>query len=134
MAKKKTNINAVKLTLQDVINKKLQKDSNEVKYIDIYASKLGGNLTFKIPTDDETFEIIDELGEDKSTKHIRDVYAKMIYRRCDMLHEKEVLEAYEITVGFDLVAILFSNKDIMTIGNAIVDATGFGEKEEEIKN
>ena len=131
---KKTNKSMVKLTLQDILNKKLQKDSNEIKYKDIFVSKLGGELTFKIPTDDEIFDIVDELGENHSTRHIKEVYTKMIYRQCEILHEKELLSTYNITIGFDVVGILFSTKDVMNVGNLIMGYTGFGEKGEEIKN
>jgi hypothetical protein len=134
MAKAKTNTNAVKLTLTDLINKKLQKKSTEVKYKNVYVSKLDGELTFKIPTEDEMFSIIDELGEDKSTKHIKEIYTKMIYRQCDMLHEKDLTDAYGITRGFDIVEVLFTTNDILNTGNSIMDEANFDEKEQEIKN
>jgi len=134
MAKKKTNIDAVKLTLQDIINKKLQKKSTEVKFKEIYTSKMDGKLIFKIPTEEEMFDIIDDLGENKKIKHIKDVYIKMIYRQCEMLHEKELLAAYDITRGFDIVEILFTTKDILSIGNTFMEESDFGDKEEEIKN
>lgn len=131
--KTKTNAVAVKLTLTDLINKKLQKKSTEVKFKNIYVKKLDGELLFKIPTEDEVFDVLDEVQENKSTKHIKEVYTKLIFRQCDTLHEKELLESYGITRGFDIVDILFSTSDIMNVGNALVGEVDLDDENEEIK-
>jgi len=131
---KKTNVTAVKLTLQDLINKKLQKSVYEIKYENVYASKLEGEMVFRVPNESEMFDAMDELAEGTKMSHIKEVYTKMIYRQCEILHEKELLEAYSITRGFDIVEVLFSTKDIFEIGNKFMEKSEFNNKEEEIKN
>ena len=131
---KKTNNDAVKLTLQDLINKKLQKYVYELKYENIYASKIDGKLPFRVPNETEMFETMDGMAEDKSMANIKQVYIKLIFRQCDMLHEKELLAAYNIKRGFDIVEILFSTQDILDIGNKFISESDFSEKEEAIKN
>lgn len=125
---------ATKLTLQDLINKKLQRESTEVKFKEIYASKIDGNLVFKVPTEDEAYEYVDELEEDRSTKAIKIIYKKMIYNCCEILHNKELHEAYEIKDPIDIIDIMFKTKDILSIGNILIQESGVSEKEEKVKN
>ncbi|MBW9170780.1 hypothetical protein K2F43_06110 [Clostridium estertheticum] len=135
MTNKKTNTNDVLLTLDDLINKKLQKKSTEVKYETIRASKLKGNLKFRIPNDDEVFELMDDVRENNKTKALKATFIKLIYNQCPMLHEKTLLDAYGIDGNpEDIVDVLFNNADIFRIGNKFSSESDLDEKEEEIKN
>lgn len=116
-----TNKKEVKVTLQDLINKKLQKNDNKRFNKSIYVEKIDGELVFEIPTFDELLEYSDEM-ETRDGKAVKQLYRKLCYDTCKMLHDKELHKAYGVIDPYDIVDFLFYDMDIMRVGESISEA------------
>lgn len=127
-----TNKKQVKLTLEDLVAKKLQKNNNKVFDKNIYVSKLDGELTFEIPTFDELLGYSDDM-QTRDSKGIKQMYRKLCYDTCKMLHDKELHKAYGVVDPYDIVDYMFYDIDIMTVGEAISEARNPKKVTEEIK-
>lgn len=127
-----TNRKQVKVTLQDLINKKLQKNDNKRFNKSIYVEKIEGELVFEIPTFDELLEYSDEM-ETRNSKGVKQMYKKLCYDTCKMLHDKELHKAYGIVEPYDIIDFLFYDIDIMNVGEAISEARSPKKVTETVK-
>ena len=125
---------AKKATFQDLIAKKLQKESEQFKVKDIYVTSMDATLTFKKPTDDQILDITDEIGDGTNTRKMIAEFKKLIYKTCDLLQDTKLHEELEIKDPLDIVSKLFDLSDIMEIGEQLTDFIGIKGKAEEVKN
>lgn len=120
-----------KLTLEDIIAKKAQKEESKIAFRDIEVKSLGGILTFEKPKKEDLFETIDKAEEGRDTESAYNAYTKLIYNCCPMLKKKELQDAY----GAKFTAIvdkLFETGEVLTIGNELIEFGGISTQ--EIKN
>lgn len=127
-----TNKKQTKLTLENLIAKKLQKNSTEKFTKNIYVSKLDGELTFEIPPFDDLLDYSDSM-KTRDSKGVKQMYKTLCYDTCKMLHNKELLESYGVVEPYDIIDILFYDIDIMNVGEAITNARNPQAVTEEIK-
>ena len=125
---------AQKATFDDLINKKLQKEANQNKTIDIYISSMDRTITFKKPSDDNMLDAIDEIGDNKNNKTVVNAYKKLIYKTCDMFQDSKLHEALEVVDPFDTVDAVFDLDDITEIGDQLLDSDNIQKKYNQIKN
>lgn len=122
-----------KLTLEDLVTRKLQKDNDKFMVKEIFIDSLGGSLLFKKLKNSRILQLIDEI-EDNKTSEMYQVSVEMIYESCEMLQNPELHKKCEIVDPLDIVPALISIKEILEIGSQLIEFFGFKEKIEEIKN
>lgn len=125
-----------KLTLNDLLSAKMQKEKDKISFKDIYVNSLGGTLTFKKPSNDDILDTIDQIGDDQSTKVCVEAFKFLIYENCDMLHNDELLKEYEVVEPTEIVDKIFDIADIINTGNELFKMCGLDEIDisEKIKN
>lgn len=127
----------VKATLSDFLAKKLKKEEDQNKTLDISVSSMGGKtFSVKKPTDNQIMDFIEELGDTKSAKKAIEETMKLIYRNCPDLQDKELHEALEIKDPYSVMDVLFDFKDKQEIMEQFNAFTGFKADniDEELKN
>ncbi len=126
-----------KATLSDFLAKKLKKEEDQNKTLDISVSSMGGKtFSVKKPTDNQIMDFIEELGDTKSAKKAIEETMKLIYKNCKDLQDKELHEALEIKDPYSIIDVLFDFKDKQEIMEQFNTFTGFKADniDEEIKN
>ncbi|MEI3162943.1 MAG: hypothetical protein V8S74_06025 [Lachnospirales bacterium] len=129
-------INTVKVTLKELIEKKLERDNKKTATKDIYIESLGGSITFNNPTD---FARIEYSEKTKSGSYVDmiDGMVKLIYDCCPMLHSKELQESIEVDYPYDTVKAIFDVDEIMDLGIKLMNFFDDDKKEdseEKLKN
>lgn len=125
---------AKKATYKDLLKKKLQKEKDSFKAIDIYVTSMDRTLTFVKPNEEKLINLLDEINENSTTSEQLDFTRKMIYLSCPMLQDTELHQELEIQDPFDVVKSLFDIKDINEIGEQLNKLIGIDQEVEKIKN
>ena len=88
----KGTLGDIKVTLKQLIEKKLEKDGKKTATKDIYIKSLDGCITFNNPSDSARIEYA-EKTRNGSYVDLVDGMVKLIYDCCPMLHAKELQES-----------------------------------------
>lgn len=126
-----------KATLSDFLAKKLKKEEDQNKTLDIKISSMDGKtITVRKPNDEQILDFIEDLGDTKSAKVAITETMKLIYRNCADLQDKELHDALEIKNPYDIIDVLFDFKDKTSIMEQFNSFIGFKADniDEEIKN
>jgi len=123
-----------KATFKDLLNKKIQKEQNQFKAKDINVTSMDRALTFIKPKDDVLLDVIDEMGEGKSTGEMVQAFKTLIYHCCPMLQDSELHTQLEVLDPLDTVQAIFDLSDIIEIGEQLMELVNINAKVEEIKN
>ncbi|MCD8159523.1 MAG: hypothetical protein LUD77_11790 [Clostridiales bacterium] len=118
----------IKVTLEQLIRKKLKKDGKRTATKDIYIESLDGNITFNNPTDTMRIEYSERVKSESYIDMI-DAMVKLIYDCCPMLHSKELQESCEIDYPYDIVRAIFDISEITDLGIKLINF--FDDDEEE---
>lgn len=118
----------IKVTLEQLIRKKLEKDGKRTATKDIYIESLDGNITFNNPTDTMRIEYSERVKSESYIDMI-DAMVKLIYDCCPMLHSKELQESCEIDYPYDIVRAIFDISEITDLGIKLINF--FDDDEEE---
>jgi hypothetical protein len=128
----------VKLTLQDLLARKLQKDQDRTEYKSVYLENFGGELEIKKLPLPKFLGIIDEISENTSAGQSMRVQMDLIYECCPLLHNPELQQEYDCTEPTDIVGKVFDDNltDIMTVVAAIFEFYGMNSEDivGELKN
>jgi len=127
----------VKATLADFLAKKLKKEEDQNKTLDIKITSMGGKvITVKKPKEEDLLNYIEDLGDTKSAKVAITETMKLIYRNCPDLQDKELQEACEVKSPYDITNVLFDFEDKQEIMEQFNKFIGFkaDNLEEEVKN
>lgn len=133
MGKKKLQ----RLTLDNIIAKKLEREKNEIKFKDIEVPSLGGTILFNKPDDDSVLETFEKIKDHEDDLRLLDeAYTDLIYSSCPTFKEifnNKSLE--DITVPTDVVKSILILSDRLQIGNELIEMTNLGKSNagEEIK-
>lgn len=124
---KKTETKGIKVSLEQLIRKKLERDDKKSATKEIYIEAFGGNITFNNPSDASRVEYSENT---KSGSYIDmiDAMVKVIYDCCPMLHSKELHESCEVDYPYDIVKAIFDIDEITDIGVKLIN---FFDDEEE---
>lgn len=125
-----------KVSLKQLIEKKLEKDGKKTATKDIYIESLGGSITFNNPSDSARIEY-SEKTKSGSYVDMIDSMVKLIYDCCPMLHSKELQEGIEVDYPYDTVKAIFEIKEISEIGVKLLNFFDEDEEdnpEEKLKN
>lgn len=118
----------IKVTLEQLIRKKLEKDGKRTATKDIYIESLDGNITFNNPTDTMRIEYSERVKSESYIDMI-DAMVKLIYDCCPMLHSKELQESCEVDYPYDIVRAIFDISEITDLGIKLINF--FDDDEEE---
>ncbi|MCD7777476.1 MAG: hypothetical protein LUH47_03115 [Clostridiales bacterium] len=118
----------IKVTLEQLIRKKFEKDGKRTATKDIYIESLDGNITFNNPTDTMRIEYSERVKSESYIDMI-DAMVKLIYDCCPMLHSKELQESCEVDYPYDIVRAIFDISEITDLGIKLINF--FDDDEEE---
>lgn len=123
-----------KLTLNDIIAKRVLLEERKNKTLSIYIESLDGELEFKKPSEDLILDIVDRIdGVDLKSSDVLKEFDKLIYLTCPMLHNLDLQKEYGIVAGVDIVKELMNLKERTDIGKQIMEFSGAKIKE-TVKN
>lgn len=134
-----------KVTFQDFINKVKQKQESKVKVIDLEVKSLGCSLTFTRPNDDELLDYSNEMANsitvnsnkeivDQNMKKMYKASKSLVYSCCSYLKEKDLQEELKPVEPWDVVEVIFDQKEVLEIATDIYKAFANGDISETIKN
>src|SRR5471030_457580 len=124
-----------KATLNDFLAKKLKKEENQNKTLDIKVTSMDRVLTVKKPTDEEILDYLDDIGEERSAKVAINETMKLFYRKCPELQDQELHESLEIKAPYDIINALFDMDDKNEIMEQFAVLLGKSKDvDKEIKN
>ena len=122
-----THTDVKKVTLEKLIQKKLEKDGKRNATKEIYVESLDGNITVNNPTDTQRIEFADKTRSGSYVDMV-DAYIKLIYDNCPMLHSKDLQKEIGVSYPYDTVKAIFDVDEIIDIG---VQVLRFFDDEEE---
>lgn len=125
-----------KVSLKQLIEKKLEKDGKKTAAKDIYIESLGGSITFNNPSDTARIEYSEQTKSESYVDMI-DGMVKLIYDCCPMLHSKELQENIEVDYPYDTVRAIFDITEITDLGVKLInffDDEEDDDAEEKLKN
>lgn len=125
-----------KATIADFLAKKLKKEQDQNKTLDIKISSMDKEITVKKPSDDAILDYIDDIGEGKNVRTVLEETMKLVYRQCPDLQNTELHEALGIKDPYDILNVLFDMKDKQEIMEQFSEFIGYNAEaiDEEIKN
>lgn len=124
-----------KATLNDFLSKKLKKEENANKTLDIKVTSMDRVLTVKKPTDNEILDYLDNIGDERIARVAINETMKLFYRKCPELQDQELQSALEIKDPYDIIDVLFDMDDKNEIMEQFAVLLGKSkEVDKEIKN
>lgn len=125
-----------KVSLKQLIEKKLERDNKKTATKDIYIESLGGGITFNNPSDAARIEYSEKVKSESYVDMV-DGMVKLIYDCCPMLHSKELQESIDADYPYDTVRSIFDITEITDIGVKLINFFDNDEDdnaEEKLKN
>ena len=119
-----------KVSLDQLIRKKLDKDDRRTATKEIYIESLDGNITFTNPSDSQRIEYSDK-AKTKDYSDMIEGMTRLIYDCCPMLQSKELQESIDVSYPYDTVKAIFDIDEIMDIGVKLIN---FFENENSDEN
>ncbi len=116
-----------KVSLEQLIKKKLEKDGKKNATKEIFVESLNGNITVTNPSDSQRIEFADKT-KSGSYVDMMDAYSKLIYDCCPLLHSGDLQKEIEVDYPYDTVKAIFDTDEIAEIG---VKVFNFFDNEEE---
>ena len=116
-----------KVSLEQLIQKKLEKDGRKNASKEIYVKSLDAYITVTNPSDSQKIEFADKT-KDGSYVEMMKAYEKLIYDNCAMLRSKELQKSIEVDYPYDTVKVIFDTDEIAEIGIKVLN---FFEEDEE---
>lgn len=124
-----------KLTLEELVAKKEQRNQDKLIFKDVFIPSLGGCLTLKkLPV--SRFVSLTGRYDASDFEQAIDYQIALAYASCPMFQNKELQEAYEVGEPSEIVmAVLADDLGALSqLTDAITGFYGLGEAEEEVKN
>ncbi|MBY6860800.1 hypothetical protein [Clostridium botulinum] len=123
-----------KATFKDIINKKLKRDQDKLKVVEIPVTSMGKKIPFVKPDDDVILDIMDEISTESTVSQQMAVTRKLIYMSCPMLQDPELHKEINVVDPFDVVKEVFDIADVNEIGEHLSKLIGMDKVTEDIKN
>ena len=125
---------SVKATLNDFLTKKIQKEENKNKTIDVYVTGMDKTLTLINPSEEQILDYAAAIGDNSNLKANLEANRKLIYKCCKELQNPELHDLLEVKDPFDVPRVLFDMEDVQEIMNQFNDLLSHKNISEEIKN
>ena len=117
-----------KLTLEDLIDRARQRDSDKIQIREYFSEELGGNIAVtKMPLRKLT-AFLDKAddGDSNAITSNLDMNIELVYKSVPMLQNKELQAAYDCVEPYDIVTKVFNDNlgEIQDITNFIMSLYG----------
>lgn len=109
-----------KITTEQLIKKKLERDTQKNATKEIYIDALDGYVTVSNPSDSQRIEFADKTKTGNYADML-DAYSRLIYDCCPALHDKTLQEEIEVDYPYDTVKAIFSIDEIADIGVKVLN-------------
>ena len=117
-----------KLTLEDLLDRARQRDSDKIQIREYFSEELGGNIAVtKMPLRKLT-AFLDKAddGDSNAITSNLDMNIELVYKSVPMLQNKELQAAYDCVEPYDIVTKVFNDNlgEIQDITNFIMSLYG----------
>lgn len=112
-----------RLTFDDILARKLQREQDKMKIMTIYIPSMGGELVFNSLPEHKILEILDENEDESKTENI-ETARKLIYMSCKDLQSPELHKLLEVSDPIDVVRTVFTFKETSDIGTELLKFNG----------
>ncbi len=106
-----------KVTLQDILAKKMAREDAKREGFSIYVECLNGELDFSYPEDSDIIEFMNNVSDNFGDLAI--AYTPLIYKNCKIFQSEKTVAEFEVTDPYDIVRQTFTPKEIVQIGTDI---------------
>lgn len=117
----------MKVSIEQLIKRKLDKDSKKNATKNIFVKGLGGELTFNNPSDSMRIEYLEKTRTGSYVDMV-EAMVKIIYDCCPTLQSKELQQEIGVDYPYDTVKAIFEIPEITDLGIKLIN---FDEAEEE---
>jgi len=118
-----------RLTLEDLLDRSRQSDSDKMKIKEFYSKELGGKLqVVKIPLKRIT-TLFDKAQDAVSISESLDMNIELIYKSVPLFQNKELQASYDCTEPYDVVTRLLNDNvgEINSMAEYILSLYGLAE-------
>ncbi|SMG58198.1 hypothetical protein [Paenibacillus aquistagni] len=122
-----------RLTLADLVAKKLQKQEKKRKTKDYFVPSLEGNVLIEQPEEAIVLKSMDMMGDGNLTSIVA-AYDYLIYNSIAVFRDPELHKEYEIIDPIDIVSALLELNERFQIGEAITKMSGIEDLGNDVKN
>lgn len=116
-----------KVSLEQLIKKKLEKDGRRNATKEIYVKSLDGNITVNNPSDTQRI-VFNDKNKSGSYVDMMDAFVNLIYDCCPIFHSKELQNSIEVDYPYDTIRAILDIDEISEIGLKVLN---FFDDEEE---
>lgn len=120
-----------KLTFDDILARKLQREKDKMKVMSIYIPSMGGELVFNSLPEHKLLSILDECGNESRTENIN-MEREFIYSSCKDLQNPELHEILGVIDPIDVVREVFTLQETDDIAKELLKFNGIGTDENKI--
>lgn len=126
-----------RLTLEDLIARKAQREETKPALKTVCLEKLGGELTIKKLPLADMLRLMEGVGEEATLRENLEFEVELIYKCCPLFQDKRLQEEYDCVEPTDIVCKVLEDDlgAIAELSAAILDFYGMGESvRQQLKN
>ncbi|MEC0107271.1 hypothetical protein P4H27_10015 [Paenibacillus taichungensis] len=116
-----------KLSLTDLIGKKVEKEAEKNRTSTVYVAGLGGEIEVSNPGERVVYGIMDM--DSTTSENAMYANAKLVYQSVKLFQEKELQDHYEVVDPIDIVFRLLKPVEIKLVAEEIMQLAGFSDPE-----
>lgn len=120
-----------KLTFDDILARKMQREKDKMKVMSIYIPSMGGELIFNSLPEHKLLSILDGISGDNRAEDIN-MEREFIYSSCKDLQNPELHKMLGIIDPIDVVREVFTLQETDDIAKEILKFNGIGTDENKI--
>lgn len=113
-----------KLTFDDIVNRKLQREQDKMKLMSIYIPSMGGELIFNSIPDSRILEMKNNFDDNDPSSEI-ELARSLIYESCKDLQNPELHKMMGVSDPLDVVREIFTYREANDIGLELLKFNGF---------
>ncbi len=118
-----------KLTFDDLLARKLQRDKDKLKIMSVYIPSMEGELLFNSLREDKLLSIMDGIDDANVTESF-EKSKELIYMSCKDLQNPELHNMLGVTSPLDVVSAIFDIDEINKIGVELLKFNGVYGKDD----
>ena len=120
-----------KLTFDDILARKMQREKDKMKVMSIYIPSMGGELIFNSLPEHKLLSILDGISGDNRAEDIN-MEREFIYSSCKDLQNPELHKMLGIIDPIHVVREVFTLQETDDIAKEILKFNGIGTDENKI--
>lgn len=120
-----------KLTFDDILARKMQREKDKMKVMSIYIPSMGGELIFNSLPEHKLLSILDGISGDNRAEDIN-MEREFIYSSCKDLQNPELHEILGVIDPIDVVREVFTLQETDDIAKELLKFNGIGTDENKI--